>query len=229
MRYWISILALLALTLVVFVPACDRSATIQQSGEQGGKVETFSDSRSAAARGLETFRQLITNDNFKDLGFESAEDVKNASLGEPRHVFAVGLDQLKGFTAGGDANRMLMDANQELYPVMVREQARSSISVEQRDGKWRATSFGDPGLSRQVAQASRSLAASNQRIEGPPIVVRVLPFNLYFLGHRTENRLMLTPLHDYANFNLKAGATAPADDIFGALVQAARDYNGLPM
>jgi hypothetical protein len=152
-------------------------------------------------------------------------EVSGASLGEPRHVFAVGLEQLKGFAPGGDANRLLSDANQEMYPVMVGNQARASVTVEQRDGKWRATSFGSSRRSRALAQVARSLTQSAEK----PIIVHVQAFNLYFLGQRSDNRLMLTPLADYAGYNLKAGATASADDIFAALVPIAREYNGLPL
>ena len=225
MRYLIFILALLSLSLVLLASACNRGSTSQQSADQGGQEQTFSDSQSAAARGLETFRKLVTNENFKEMGFESMAEVSNASLGEPRHVFAVGLEQLKGFAPGGDANRLLTDANQELYPVMVGDQARASVTVEQRDGKWRATSFGSSRRSRQLAQASRSLTQSAEK----PIIVHVQAFNLYFLGQRSDNRLMLTPLADYSSYNLRAGATASADDIFAALVPIAREYNGLPL
>ncbi len=227
MRYWISILAVLSLALVLMASACNRdSSSSNNSGDQGGGQEqSFSDSQSAAARGLDTFRKLVTNDNFKEMGFESMAEVSSASLGEARHVFSVGLEQLKGFAPGGDANRMLADANQEFYPVMVGDQARSSVSVEQRDGKWRATSFGSARMSRQLGQMSRSLTQSAEK----PILVHVQPFNLYFVGQRSDNRLMLTPLGDYSSFNLKAGATMSAEEVFTALVPVAQAYNGLPL
>lgn len=227
MRNWIFMLALLALALVLLVPACNKGQG-QLPTNQGGEVPTFSDTQSAAARALETYRKLVTNDNFKELGFESLDEVAAATLGEPRQVFAVRLDQLREYQPGGDANRLLNNANRVIYPVNVREQARSSIAVEQKDGKWRATDFGNARLSRQISQAAKSLAASNQRPEETPIVVHVLPFNLYFLGHRSEKRLFLTPLGDYSTFNVRS-ATAPADDIFAALASFARNYNGLPM
>lgn len=229
MRYWILWPALLSIALVLFVPACNRSGGQQQTTNQGGEVQTFSDAQSAAARALETFRKLVTNDNYKEMGFESRDEVAAASLGQPNRVYAVGLDKLREYQAGSDANRLLADANRVIYPVAVKEQVRSSVSVEQRDGKWRATDFGSPGLAKQIGQATRSLAASSPKPEDGPFIVHVQPFNLYFLGHRADNRLLLTPLGDYSSFNLKSGATAPADEIFAALTPFARKYNELPM
>jgi len=228
MRYWNSMLALLALALVLLVPACKRGSG-QLPTNQGGEVQTFSDAQSAAARALETYRKLVTRDNFKELGFESADELSAATLGEPRQVFAVKLDQLREYRAGADASSLLSNANRVIYPVNVREQVRSSISVEQRDNRWRATDFGNAGLAKQISQAAKTVAASTQKAEEAPIVVHVLPFNLYFLGHRSENRLLLTPLGDYSTFNLRSGATAPADEVFAALASFARTYNGLPM
>jgi hypothetical protein len=61
------------------------------------------------------------------------------------------------------------------------------------------------------------------------MIVHVLPFNLYFVGSRSDNGLMLTPLADYSSFNLKSGATLSADEVFSALAPFAKNYNGLPM
>lgn len=230
MRYRIFTLTLLSLALVLLVQACSQTAVDQQqSADQGGEVQTFSDAQSAAARGLETFRKLVTNDNFKELGFESKDEVASAALGEPKRVYSVGLEQLRQYQPGGDASRTITDANRVMYPVSARDQVRAAISVELKDGKWRATDFGSSGLAKQIAQASKSISASSQRPEDAPIIVHVQPFNLYFLGQRSDNRLMLTPLGDYSSMNLKTGATTTADEVFAALQPLAREYNGLPM
>jgi hypothetical protein len=118
-----------------------------------------------------------------------------------------------------DANQMLANANRSIFPVMVRDQARASITVEQNNGKWTATGFGDSKLARQISTATKS-------VTGTPMIVHVLPFNLYFVGSRSENRLMLTPLGDYSSFNLKTGATLSADEVFSALAPFARTITG---
>lgn len=226
MRYWILTVALLFLAALLAVSAC--SSRGQLPTNQGDELQTFSDAQSAATRALDTFRKLVTRDNFKELGFESLDEASAAALGEPRRVFDVRLDQLREYREGTDADRLLNDANRIVYPVVVREQVRSSISVEKKDGKWRAVDFGNTGLAKQISATTRAMAA-NQRPEDTPVLVHVLPFNLYFLGHHLESRLLLTPLADYSTFNLKAGTTTPANDVMAALAVFARSYNGLPM
>lgn len=227
MRHSIFKLVLASIALALSLQACNKGGQ-QQAANQGGTVQSFSDDKSAAAQALETFRKLVTSQNYKELGFDSVDEVAGASLGEPSRVYNVNLNQLREYQAGSDANRLLNDGNQVIYPVTVRDQVRSSITVEQRDGKWKATNFGNAGFAKQFSQTMKTVAAAPQRTEAP-VVVHVLPFNLYFLGHRADNRLLLTPLGNYASFNLKSGATASADEIFAALAPFARKYNGLPM
>lgn len=222
MRYSVQILSLGSIVLVL-IAGCSQSGG-QQSSSQSTPPPSFGDAQSAAQRGLETFRRLVTSANFKELGFESMDEVSSASLGAPNQVFSVGLEQLKSYQPGGDANRMLADAGRTIYPVMVRDQARASITVEQKNGKWTATGFGDPKLARQISTTTKSVSA-----QGAPMIVHVLPFNLYFVGSRSDNRLMLTPLGDYSAFNVKTGATLSADEVFTALAAFAKNYNGLPM
>ncbi|HEV8139860.1 MAG TPA: hypothetical protein VGP81_08815 [Pyrinomonadaceae bacterium] len=222
MRYSVQILSLCSIVLML-IAGCSQSGG-QQSSSQSTPPPSFGDPQSAAQRGLETFRRLVTSANAKELGFESTDEVAAASLGAPNQVFSVSLEQLKSYQPGGDANRMLADANRTIFPVMVRDQARASITVEQSNGKWTATGFGDPKLARQISAATKNTSA-----QGAPMIVHVLPFNLYFVGSRSDNRLMLTPLGDYSSFNVKTGATLSADEVFSALAPFAKNYNGLPM
>jgi hypothetical protein len=133
----------------------------------------------------------------------------------------VKLDQLKAFKAGDDPNRLLTDLNAVYYPVTVQNNVRSAISLEETNGKWKTTGFGPANLAKQVARARGDAADS--------ILVHIAPFNLYFTGRRSDGRLMLTPVSDYPSFNLRAGASQPAEAVFAALAPIAQQYNGLPL
>jgi hypothetical protein len=58
--------------------------------------------------------------------------------------------------------------------------------------------------------------------------VKVPALNLGFVGTRKEGRLFLTPLFDVPRFQLKRGATLPAEEVFKAIQPAAREHTGLP-
>lgn len=208
----------------VFVEACSRNQG--STSDRNQEEPTFTDAQSAANQALATFRKLVTAQNFRDLGFESPDEVGSAALAPPMRTAMVKLDQLKTYKAGDDPNRLLNDLEKVYYPVTVQDRVRSAITVEQANGRWRPTGFGPANLAKQIEQAKN---ASRDAADAQPVLVHVAPFNLYFVGHRVENRLMLTPAGDYSSFNLKAGATLPADQVFAALVPYAQQYNGLPL
>lgn len=221
MYYRVAVILTVAVVLLVaMAQGCNRGS--QSSTSQAQEEPTFTDAQSAANQSLATFRKLVNAQNFKEFGFESADEVANASLGQPMRTSMVQLDQLKAFKAGDDPNRLLSDLNQVYFPVTVQNNVRSAISIEQSNGKWKATGFGPANLAKQIARA-RGTADTEQ------ILVHVAPFNLYFTGHRADGRLMLTPVADYSSFNLKAGTALPAEQVFAALVPFAQQYNGLPM
>jgi hypothetical protein len=215
-------LTVAVLLLAMLVQGCNRDS--QTSTGQAQETPTFTDAQSAANQSLATFRKLVNAQNYKELGFESADEVANAALGQPLRTSMVKLDQLKAYKAGDDPNRLLSDANQVHYPVTVQNNVRSAISIEQSNGKWKATGYGPANLAKQIARARGNASADTEQI-----LVHVAPFNLYFAGQRANGRLMLTPVGDYSSFNLRAGATMPAEEVFAALVPFAQKYNGLPI
>lgn len=218
-------MALCLVLVVMLTQGCGQDKASGQNANRGGGAQTFADAQSAATSSLETLRKLVTNENYKELGFESASEPARASLAEPLHVFVVSLDQLREYQVGRDPNALLSDANQIHYPVNVGDQPRCSIVVEDVDGKWKAASIGNAGLAKQISEVRKGVAASPA-----DSIVQVRALGLYFIGHRgAENKLTLTSLVATEAANLRAGATQPADEVFAALAPLARKYNGLPM
>ena len=79
------------------------------------------------------------------------------------------------------------------------------------------SSFGKAAAARKGTQTSNP--SQDAMVEVPSL-------GLYFLGHRTEdNKLALTPLTDIAVFGLRAGGAMPAEEVFAALVPAAKSLN----
>ena len=218
------------LLMGVLVQGCKGSKQSQTNSPQEGKPQTFADAQTAATQALATFRKLVTKDNFKELGFDSPDQVANASLGAPMHIFAVKLDALREYQSGSDPNKLLNEAAQLYYPVIVGGQTRASVFVEQTEGKWKAASFGNAGLAKQIVEVSRGTAGAAQTVSSSDVIVQIPAFGLYFLGHRNpDNKLTLTALATDVTYNLRAGATEPAEEVFARLVSAAKSYNGLPM
>lgn len=181
-----------------------------------------------ASEALATFNELVTMENYTVLGFESLSEVRVANLGEHLRVFMVQLDQLQKYQPGSDPNKILSCGDLVIYPVTVEEQVRSSIVVEKVREGWNATSFGG---SNQVKLLTKIRKADSDYTRLPIssyFVVQVPSLNLYFIAHRADEVLMLTPLLDDPSYEFKAGFTMPADKVFEAILPAAKRHDGLP-
>ena len=209
---------LLGLTLLA---AC--SSSIQPAGfsQQEGANPSLQgkDSDEAARKSLEFFRQLVRDDNFRALGFESRSEAAEAQLSNPLRVSLVPLDQLRNYERGSDPQNLLVEANRMIYPVTVKGQVRSSIVVTRMGENWQGGSFGDAALAKLLTSTRKSQS---------DFVVWVPALNVYFVASLTNNRLVLIPVLDHPNLGLKVGSPYPAEDAFLALVPAARSYDGSP-
>ena len=225
------ILFCLVLTLPL-IQGCARGGSSQNAGDQSGQTgatPTFADAQTAATQSLATFRKLVTNENYKELGFDSADQVSKATLGSPLRVFVVKVDQLRDYQAEKDANSLLNESPQMYYPVTVDSSARASIVVEQVDGKWRSASFGNAGLAKQMATMERA-STTDTNAAAPPIMVQIPALGVYFLGRRNaDNNLSLMSVAANDALGFKAGAAEPAEQVFARLAAIVRNYNGLPM
>lgn len=173
----------------------------------------------AAQKSLDAFRDLVTEDDFAALGFESLEEVADAQLGEPLQVSMVPLDRLKEFTQETDPNELLQDASRVIYPVTVRDEVRCSLEIGPIEGGWQGTTFGSPELIRPLAE---------QRAGAEDFVVWVPALNMYFVATRDGEQLILTPAFDYPEANLVVGRTQSAADVFAAIQPLAEAHEGLP-
>jgi len=180
------------------------------------------DAQQAASNAIATFQKLVTEQNYKTLGFSSLDEVKNAVLAAPLPMFDIGLDRLKSYQAGQDANALLIASPETIYPVTVGGQVRSSVTVIKKESGYTTAGFGKAEIVKGL---------SRYRSDNMPnaFAVRVPALSLYFLGNRVDNRLMLTPISEDSRVPFRVGVAVPAEEVVKAIVPLAQSYNGLPM
>lgn len=182
----------------------------------------------AAAQSLQTFQAMVTDQNFRQMGFATPAEAKIATLGQPLPVAMVQLDDLRAYRPGNDPAALLRDLHKMIFPVLVSNQVRSSITVERRDSRWQGTSFGAPTLAGMTESARRASSSASGVAPTSYVLVHVAALNRHYLGHRAGNRLILTTIVDDPVLKLPAGRDIPAADAFGALAPVAQQHNGLP-
>jgi len=182
-----------------------------------------------ASEALKTFSELVTEENCEELGFASPDEVGNATLGVPIQVFMVQLDHLQEYEVGTDPESLLSGGDEFSYPVLIREEVRSSIVIMKRNEEWEAVSFGWSNLITLLTEIRKVTSERTGLPLSSFFAVRIPALNLYFLAHRTENNiLMLTPLLDDRGFGFEAGVTMPADAVFETILPAAQQHDGSP-
>lgn len=177
----------------------------------------------AASDGLGVLQKLVNDQNYRAMGFDSLDEVKQAQLGQAFSVSNIGLDQLKRFETGANANSLLSKSSETIYPVAVNGQVKSSITIVQKGDGYQPASFGNAEIIKSLSRYRQGEAAAND------FVVRVLALNMYFLGRQIDSRLFLTPIVDDPRLKLRPGEAVPAEIVVQQLVPLANAYNGLPM
>lgn len=219
---------LLLILIVVMAQPSNKQPTPANQNNQA-PTDRAGDPRAAATEGLQSFRSLVDDQNFRDLGFESKDEISSATLGDPVSVYLVRLDQLREFQPEADPHKLITATTEMIYPVMVKDQARSSITLTQEGGKWVAAGFGGAKLIRQLAKVRANLGASESTPGKPDMFVKVPALNVYFVARPNQSpggELTLTPLTDQPDYRMKEGGGIPAKEAFSALVPAAKLHDG---
>lgn len=204
------------------------TAFAQPPRDQPQRAPLVREALQAAAQSLNTFQAIVTDQNFRQMGFESPGEVKTATLGQPLPVLMVQLDDLRAYRPGSDPGALLRDLHRVIFPVLVHNQVRSSITVERRNDRWQGTSFGAPKLARMMESVRRDSSSATGVPPNSYIVVHVAALNRHYLGHRFANKLILTAIVDDSLLKLRAGKEIAAEDAFRVLAPIAQRHNGLP-
>ena len=193
-----------------------------------GAAAPFSEIQPIAQKALKTFSRLVTKENYGRMGFEDPEEVRLATLGAPLQDFMVRLDKLKDYAPGGRLGELLTATDQVIYPVLVKGQVRSSITISKTGGSWQAVSFGGPNFMKLISGTLEENTKATRLDSLAYQVVRIPSLNLLFLGFRLNNELMFVPVTDNVRLKFRAGAGMKAENVFSAILPEARAHDGLP-
>lgn len=174
----------------------------------------------AATNALAVLQKLVNDQNYKNLGFQSLDEVKQAQLGKPMEVFNLGLDKLKTYQAGQDPNSMLTPSAETIYPVTVGGAVRTGVTIVHKEQGYEPSSFGNADIVKGLA---------NYRQGESDFVIRVPAFNMYFVARRVETRLVLVPIVNDPRLKVEPGQATPVEVVIDQLRPYADSYNGLPM
>lgn len=180
----------------------------------------------AAEQALRTFARLVDQRNFEELGFTSPGEVSEATLGDPIEEFFIRLDNLRAYEP--DQRGIVISPTRRLtYPVLAGGEQRSSVTVGRGEDGWTAVAFGGPNYARLLTEARKRLGADRPDTSGI-FEIRVPALNVSFVALRDGDGVVVSPILDDGRFGFERGATMALEQALEAMLEAAREHNGLP-
>jgi len=195
-----------------------------------GTIElSYPEIHKQASLSLETLKKIVSQQkNYKAMGFNTLDELNRVQLGKPYQVYIVRLDRLRKYDSENDSIKMLSGGNLVVYPILVDNAVRSSITLSKVDDSWQAVSFGRIGSLTTLSITRTQNAEKDKMLDTAYFIVQVPALNYEFIGYSLDDRLFLTPIEDDLRYDMKAGTSMQAGDIFNSLVPEARRHKGQP-
>jgi hypothetical protein len=116
----------------------------------------------------------VTADNYRQLGFDSVDEARQARLGRPMPVAFISLNALKGYTREKDPRTLLTRTSELYYPVTVGDATKTAITLAKNAKGYQFTSVGHAEVIRHLT-AYRTGAESDDFIVRVPVQQPALP------------------------------------------------------
>lgn len=133
------------------------------------------------------------------MGMMSAEESKEAVLGTPLPIREIGYNSLLKYKEGSDPKSVFVAGpEQMLYPVLVKDEVRSSLTLVKKEQTWQMTSYGDADRTTEIEKARmilREETGGRDINEVSYSLVTVPAFGLYFVAQTQGDRTLLKPVN----------------------------------
>ena len=172
---------------------------------------------------LDNYAKMLEGMTTGKAGLPTPEELRTATLVNPRHTMLAPLDKLKELDSStGSIGSILQLGPSTFYEVRgANGNVLALMEIGMKDGKHTALSFGH----RAMAEAIARNGANNPTGD----IVRIQALHLDFLSGNAGGIVMYTALQDVPEFGLRQGASLSDKDLLKTVQPFARRYNGLPL
>jgi hypothetical protein len=218
----------------VIVGATATSTTAQVTSQPGSpqardqEERSLAEAREQAQRSLAGLRSFVTPQTFQRLGFESVDEASRARIEPPIQIFMVRLDRLREYRPGENPADVLVRTNEIRFPLSVDGQVRSSVTLRRTNGRWEVARLGRPQLTKELSDVIQRPAMATQVPREAFFEVNIPALSLDFVGRRADTRILLTPLVSEPQYELQAGETLDAGQVFERLAPFAQQLRTGP-
>jgi hypothetical protein len=181
------------------------------------------EAREQAQRSLAGLRSIVTPETFQRLGFASVEEASDVQIEPPLPIFMVPLDRLREYRPNKNPVDLLVQTGQIRFPLSVGGQVRSSMVLREADGRWEVVRIGRAELTQRLLDEIHGQTPEKRARQRDDFFEASIPaLSLDFLGRRENDRVFLTSLVDEPQYELQAGETLDARELFRRLTPFAQ-------
>jgi hypothetical protein len=173
----------------------------------------------AATNAVSLLQKLVNEQNYKNLGFRTVDEVKFAQLGQPMEVYYLGLERMKSYQTGEDPNNLLTPSSELIYPVTVGGDVRTGVTIIHKEHGYESSSFGNADIVRRL---------TGYRQSAKEFAVHIPAFNLYFVGRPVNSHVLLVPIANNPRLKAQAGEATPIEAVVDQLRPYVDSYDGRP-
>jgi len=184
--------------------------------------------RETSDRVLKTIQQLVTDSNYQKLGFASADDAKDLSIGAALPVSIIPLDKLKTLDSATGTLQSIKMPSQSAYYALISGRSHQTVAlanVEMKDGKSVIRGVGSTGLANAISAASGRLSVEMRQSSE---LIRILALQLDFLAVTEQGTVYYIPLTSVPDVQIEKGSRLTEQSLLSKVLPLAHRYNGLP-
>lgn len=118
-------------------------------------ADTPPDVIQAAEEGLLPFLRRIPQGEQERFGFTKTDNPDQAYLGNPFRLHTIPPAAISEYQPGDTADSLISETRMWYFPVMLKDEFRAILIVDQMNGQWKAVSLGRAKLARQLGKVSK--------------------------------------------------------------------------
>lgn len=170
-----------------------------------------------ALSALSALKQLVTADNAKTIGLQSVDEARDAALGKPIARKVIGYNNLVDAKADTPIAQLFTSEEVVIYPVVVKDAMRSSVSIAKAGERWQIASVAD-GYWGALLSATPELA-SRQDVQ----LISIPGLNLEFFGLTGTEEVAAA--QDYPELEFKRGQPVDSKRFVQVTVAYAKEFD----
>jgi hypothetical protein len=105
-----------------------------------------------AKAGLIAFLNRIPRDTVEQYGFSKDDELSQCYLGKPYQLHTISPSSLSKYQKGDTLNSITSETKMWYFPVMLGDEAKTILVIDQVDNRWEAVSLGYAELARKLSR-----------------------------------------------------------------------------